>query len=207
VVNAAILRDVWRRFGQVKRGESFVQAVDADHVQGGVMTKIFRFAFRLVNRSWQMYLVGFLFGLGFDTATEIGLLGISAAGASSGMSVWSIMVFPALFASGMALIDSLDNFVMVGAYGWAFDKPVRKLYYNMTITATSVVIALFIGGMEALGLLADKFNWHQGGWKIIDSLNENMGSVGYAAVGVFIVFWGISALNYRWKGYDKLGTE
>jgi high-affinity nickel-transport protein len=96
---------------------------------------------------------------------------------------------------------------MVGAYGWAFDKPVRKLYYNMTITATSVVIALFIGGMEALGLLADKFNWHQGGWKIIDSLNENMGSVGYAAVGVFIVFWGISALNYRWKGYDKLGTE
>jgi len=204
-VNAAILRDVWRRFGQVKRGMSFSQTEHGEAMVGGVMTKVFRFAFRLVNRSWQMYLVGFLFGLGFDTATEIGLLGISAAGASSGMSVWSIMVFPALFASGMALIDSLDNFVMVGAYGWAFDKPVRKLYYNMTITATSVVIALFIGGLEALGLLADKFNWHEGGWQAIDRLNENMGSVGYAAVALFILFWGISAVNYRRKGYDKLG--
>ncbi len=206
-VNAAILRDIWRRFGQVKRGESFIKTENAHHLQGGVMTKVFRFAFGLVNRSWQMYLVGFLFGLGFDTATEIGLLGISAAGASSGMSVWSIMVFPALFASGMALIDSLDNFVMVGAYGWAFDKPVRKLYYNMTITATSVVIAMGIGGLEALGLLADKLDWHQGGWKIIDTLNDNMGSVGYVAVALFILFWGVSAVNYRMKGYDQLGTE
>lgn len=206
-VNAAILRDVWRRFSQVKRGESFIQSKNADPIQGGVMTRIFRFAFKLVNRSWQMYLVGFLFGLGFDTATEIGLLGISAAGASSGMSVWSIMVFPALFASGMALIDSLDNFVMVGAYGWAFDKPVRKLYYNMTITATSVVIALFIGGLEALGLLADKLSLHGGIWSAVEHLNDNMGSVGYAAVALFILFWGISAINYRWKGYDRLGTE
>ncbi len=206
-VNAAILRDVWRRFGQVKRGVPFIQTENAQGIQGGVMTRVFRFAFKLVNRSWQMYLVGFLFGLGFDTATEIGLLGISAAGASSGMSVWSIMVFPALFASGMALIDSLDNFVMVGAYGWAFDKPVRKLYYNMTITATSVVIALFIGGLETLGLLSEKFNWHQGGWQVINGLNENMGNVGYAAVALFILFWGISAANYHWKGYDKLGAE
>src|SRR5471032_3474900 len=95
-VNAAILRDVWRRFGQVKRGMLFSQTEHGEAMVGGVMTKVFRFAFRLVNRSWQMYLVGFLFGLGFDTATEIGLLGISASGASSGMSVWSIMVFPAL---------------------------------------------------------------------------------------------------------------
>src|SRR5471030_3342062 len=208
LVNLMILHTVYKKFRQIKRGEALgdrdIDALSANN--GGLMTRIFRFAFKFVNKSWQMYLVGFLFGLGFDTATEVGLLGISAAGASSGMSVWSIMVFPALFASGMALIDSLDNFVMVGAYGWAFDKPVRKLYYNMTITATSVVIALFIGGMEALGLLADKFNWHQGGWKIIDSLNENMGSVGYAAVAIFVVFWGISALNYRRKGYDNLAV-
>ena len=204
LLNALILRDVYRRFQKVKRGQTFTGKEELHQVQGGVMSRLFSFAFNMVNKSWQMYLVGFLFGLGFDTATEIGLLGISAAGASSGMSVWSIMVFPALFASGMALIDSLDNFVMVGAYGWAFDKPVRKLYYNMTITATSVFIALFIGGLEALGLMADKLNLQGGLWRVVEQLNDNMGSVGYAAVAIFILFWGISALNYRRKGYDSL---
>lgn len=206
LLNALILRDVYRRFQQVKHGKTFTDKEELHQIQGGVMSRLFSFAFNMVNKSWQMYLVGFLFGLGFDTATEIGLLGISAAGASSGMSVWSIMVFPALFASGMALIDSLDNFVMVGAYGWAFDKPVRKLYYNMTITATSVVIALFIGGLEALGLMADKLELHGGAWSVVERLNDNMGSVGYAAVAIFVVFWGISALNYRRKGYDNLAV-
>src|SRR5471030_1156951 len=202
LLNALILRDVYRRFQQVKHGKTFTDKEELHQIQGGVMSRLFSFAFNMVNKSWQMYLVGFLFGLGFDTATEIGLLGISAAG----MSVWSIMVFPALFASGMALIDSLDNFVMVGAYGWAFDKPVRKLYYNMTITATSVVIALFIGGLEALGLMADKLELHGGAWSVVERLNDNMGSVGYAAVAIFVVFWGISALNYRRKGYDNLAV-
>lgn len=206
LLNALILRDVYRRFQQVKHGKTFTDKEELHQIQGGVMSRLFSFAFNMVNKSWQMYLVGFLFGLGFDTATEIGLLGISAAGASSGMSVWSIMVFPALFASGMALIDSLDNFVMVGAYGWAFDKPVRKLYYNMTITATSVVIALFIGGLEALGLMADKLELHGGAWSVVERLNDNMGSVGYATVAIFVVFWGISALNYRRKGYDNLAV-
>ncbi|ARZ01251.1 nickel transporter [Yersinia ruckeri] len=204
LLNALILRDVYLRFQQVKQGKSFTENQELNAIQGGVMSRLFSFAFNLVNKSWQMYLVGFLFGLGFDTATEIGLLGISAAGASSGMSVWSILVFPALFASGMALVDSLDNFVMVGAYGWAFDKPVRKLYYNMTITVTSVVIALFIGGLEALGLMADKLDLHSGIWSIVERLNDNMGSVGYAAIAIFVVFWGVSALNYRLKGYDRL---
>jgi len=150
--------------------------------------------------------VGFLFGLGFDTATEIGLLGISSAGVSSDMSVWNILIFPALFTSGMALIDSLDNFVMVGAYGWAFAKPVRKLYYNMTITAASVVIALFIGGLEALGLLADKLDLQGGLWDQVGALNEHMGSVGYAAVVIFVVIWAISVVNYRYKKYDQLAA-
>jgi len=206
LLNALILRDVYRRFQTLKQGKNVQESTEMMAAQGGIMSRLFGFAFNLVNKSWQMYLVGFLFGLGFDTATEIGLLGISAAGASSGMSVWSILVFPALFASGMALVDSLDNFVMVGAYGWAFDKPVRKLYYNMTITATSVIIALFIGGLEALGLMADKLDLHGGVWTIVGHLNDNMGSVGYAAVGVFVVFWGISALNYRRKGYDNLAV-
>ena len=176
LVNMVILRGVWRSFQALKKGQT-VQG-DVTLPAGGVMNWLFGKTFRLVNKSWQMYLVGFLFGLGFDTATEIGVLGISAASASSGMSVWSIMIFPALFASGMALVDTLDNLLMVGAYGWAFDKPQRKLYYNMTITGTSVVVALFIGGLEALGLLMDKFALSGGIWDLIGAVNDNWATPG-----------------------------
>lgn len=205
-LNWLIFKDVYRIFRRVKRGEKPVGQDVALLVNGsgGVMTRLYRFAFNLVNKSWHMYLVGFLFGLGFDTATEVGLLSISASGATSGMSVWSIMVFPVLFASGMALIDSLDNFVMVGAYGWAFNKPIRKLYYNMTITAASATIALVIGGLEGLGLLADKLKLQGGLWYGIEILNNNLGSVGYAAIALFVVLWIWSVFNYRRKNYDSL---
>ena len=151
-----------------------------------------------------MYLVGFLFGLGFDTATEVGLLGISAASAGQGMNLWSIMLFPALFAAGMVLIDSIDNFVMVGAYGWAFSKPIRKLYYNMTITAASVIIAVFIGGIEALGLIADKLALSGPLWDQVARLNDHLGEMGYWVIAVFILCWLVSVVNYRLRGYDKL---
>ncbi len=202
LVNLVILRDVWGSFNKMKRGEKVPEEVS--FARGGVMNWLFRSAFRLVTRSWHMYLVGFLFGLGFDTATEIGVLGISAAGASSGMSVWAIMVFPLLFTSGMALIDTLDNLIMVGAYAWAFNKPQRKLYYNMTITGTSVVVALFIGGLEALGLLADKFGLTGGLWNGVAALNDNLGNAGFIVVGLFILCWIASLINYRFKGYDAL---
>nr|WP_250635730.1 hypothetical protein [Pseudomonas versuta] len=171
------------------------------------MARIFGRLFNLVDKSWHMYPVGFLFGLGFDTATEIGLLGISATSASHGISLWSIMVFPVLFAVGMALIDSLDNFVMIGAYGWAFSKPVRKLYYNITITAASVVVALFIGGIEALGLIADKLELTGGIWTPINAINENFGEIGYWIIGMFVLCWLISGLNYYLRGYDQLGAN
>lgn len=148
-----------------------------------------------------------LFGLGFDTATEIGVLGISAASATHGMNLWSIMVFPILFAAGMALIDSLDNFVMIGAYGWAFSKPVRKLYYNITITAASVIIAFFIGGIEALGLIADKLNLTGGIWTPINNISENLGQIGYWIIGMFICCWLVSIINYYVRGYDKLNIS
>ena len=114
------------------------------------------------------------------------------------------MVFPALFASGMALVDTLDNVLMVGAYGWAFSKPQRKLYYNMTITGTSVVVALFIGGLEALGLLMDKFSLSGGLWRWVGALNDHLGDAGFAVVGLFVACWVLSVLNYRWRGYDNL---
>lgn len=205
-VNLVILRSVWRNFQAFKRGEPLVH--DGDPVAaGGMMSWLFGRTFRLISRSWHMYLVGFLFGLGFDTATEIGVLGISAASASSGMSMWSIMVFPALFASGMALVDTLDNVLMVGAYGWAFNKPQRKLYYNMTITGTSVVVALFIGGLEALGLLMDKFSLSGGFWHWVGALNDNLGNAGFVVTGLFVACWVISVINYRWRGYDTLAVR
>ncbi|OMQ23824.1 HoxN/HupN/NixA family nickel/cobalt transporter [Serratia oryzae] len=206
LLNFAILVSVHKKFRQVKAGRTY----NAEELNllvtnnGGFLARIFRRVFNMVNKSWHMYPVGFLFGLGFDTATEIGVLGISAASASNGMNLWAIMIFPALFAAGMALIDSLDNFVMIGAYGWAFSKPVRKLYYNITITAASVVIALFIGGIEALGLIAEKLELTGGIWTFINNISENLGEMGYWIIGMFILCWLISVINYYVRGYDKL---
>jgi high-affinity nickel-transport protein len=151
-----------------------------------------------------MYPLGFLFGLGFDTATEVGLLGISAAEASKGLEIWSILVFPALFTVGMSLIDSIDSILMLGAYGWAFVKPIRKLYYNMTITAVSVVVAVIVGGIEALGLVGDQLNLGGPFWDAVGSLNDNFGNIGFVIIGVFIAAWVVSAAIYRLRGYDRL---
>ncbi|KAF0655935.1 nickel transporter, partial [Salmonella enterica subsp. enterica serovar Worthington str. BCH-3194] len=202
LLNLFILFNVWRQFRSVTRGES-VRAHD-EAIPGGLMTRIFQRTFRLVTSSWHMYFVGFLFGLGFDTATEVGLLGISASAANQGLSLWSMMIFPVLFTAGMALVDSLDNFVMVGAYGWAFSHPLRKLYYNMTITAASVIVALAIGGLEALGLIDDALQLSGTFWQTVSTLNDHMGNVGFWVVGAFVLFWLLSLLNYRWRGYDKI---
>ena len=209
VLNLVILISVYKKFRQVKAGKTLAPE-ELDGLvsnSGGLMARVFRRVFNLVNKSWHMYPVGFLFGLGFDTATEIGLLGISATSASHGINLWSIMVFPVLFAVGMALVDSLDNFVMIGAYGWAFSKPVRKLYYNITITAASVVVALFIGGVEALGLIADKLELTGGIWTPINAISDNFGEIGYWIIGMFVLCWLVSALNYYLRGYDHLGAN
>jgi high-affinity nickel-transport protein len=151
-----------------------------------------------------MYPLGLLFGLGFDTATEIGLLGISAAEAARGLSIWSILVFPALFTAGMSLVDTTDSVLMLGAYGWAYAKPMRKLYYNMTITLISVVVALLVGGLEALGLLGRRFAFRGAFWDAITALNGNFGTIGYVIVGIFALSWAASTVVYRVKKYDVL---
>ena len=155
-----------------------------------------------------MYPLGLLFGLGFDTATEVGLLGISAArgrarACRSGRS-WS---FPALFTAGMSLIDTTDGILMLGAYGWAFVKPIRKLYYNLTITFVSVVAALVIGGIEVLSLVGDRFGLEGPLWRFIAMLADNFGLVGYSIVGFFVLCWIASYLLYRAGEYDKLEAQ
>jgi high-affinity nickel-transport protein len=205
IANLFVLRGVWAAFGRARRGENIVdEDLDALLAGSGFLARIFRPMFKVVARSWHMYPIGFLFGLGFDTATEIGVLGISAAQAAQGMSFWTILVFPVLFTAGMSLMDTTDSVLMTGAYGWALVKPIRKLWYNLTITAASVVVAVFIGGVEALGLLADKLGLEGGVWSLIGDLNDNLANFGYAVVAIFLATWLISAVLYRARGYDNL---
>ena len=204
-INAVILMNVHRTFRRVRDGASVgEEELNLMMAGGGVFARACRSLFRLIGASWHMYPLGFLFGLGFDTATEIGLLGISAAEASNGLSMWSILVFPALFTAGMTLVDTSDSVLMVGAYGWAFVRPIRKLYYNLTITFVSVLVAVIVGGVEALGLIADKLGLTGGIWSAIASLNDNFGALGYQIIGIFAASWMASLLLYRFKGYDRL---
>lgn len=205
IANLIILISVYHTFQHVKRGGRFLdEDLNLLLAKRGFFGRIFRNLFRLIERSWQMYPVGFLFGLGFDTATEVGLLGISATEATRGLPIWSILVFPTLFAAGMALIDSTDSVLMLGAYGWAFVKPIRKLYYNMTITFVSVLVALLVGGIEVLGLVGDHLKIHGAIWETIGYLNNNFGVVGFAIVGVFVASWAVSILIYRMNRYDEI---
>jgi nickel/cobalt transporter (NiCoT) family protein len=205
LLNLVVLLQLYRTFRQVQRGGRYVEEeLDLFLSQRGFLGRIFRPLFRFIGASWQMYPLGFLFGLGFDTATEIGLLGISAAEAARGLSLWSILVFPALFTAGMSLIDTTDGVLMLGAYGWAFMKPMRKLYYNLTITFVSVLAALVVGGVEALGLVADHLNPEGGFWRGIAALNRNFGSLGFLIIGLFIASWLVSMLVYRLKRYDEI---
>lgn len=205
VINMAILTTVTRTFREVRRNGVYLSDdLDLLFARGGLLARIFRPLFRMISRSWHMFPLGLLFGLGFDTATEIGLLGISAAEAAKGLPIWSILVFPALFTAGMTLVDTADSVLMIGAYGWAFVKPIRKLYYNMTITAVSVLVALLVGGIEVLGLIGSQLSLTGGFWDAIGGLNGKFGAIGYVIIGVFAVSWVVSLVVYRLRGYDAL---
>ena len=204
-VNLVVLRSIYRAFVRVRAGAPYVdEDFDMLLADRGFLSRLFRPMFRMITRSWHMYPLGVLFGLGFDTATEIGLLGISAAEASKGLSIYSILVFPVLFAAGMSLIDTTDNILMLGAYGWAFIKPVRKLYYNMTITFVSVIVALAVGGVEALGLLAGHFRLGGMFWDAVRRLNNNFGVLGYCIIALFGLSWVVSIAIYKWRRLDEL---
>jgi high-affinity nickel-transport protein len=207
VANVLVLMSIYRTFQIVKNGGKFAEEdLDLMLSRRGFMGRILRRFFRLIERSWHMYPLGVLFGLGFDTATEVGLLGISATQAAQVLSIWSILVVPALFTAGMAFMDTTDGVLMLGAYGWAFVKPIRKLYYNLTITAVSVIVAVVVGGLEALNLIGDQLGLTDGGgfWGAIGAINENFGVLGYIIVGIFVLSWLVSFAVYRAKRYDEI---
>jgi len=205
IVNIVVLASIYRAFVRVRAGAPYVdEDFDLLLANRGFLARVFRPMFAIVRRSWHMYPLGVLFGLGFDTATEIALLGISAAEASRGLPLGSILVFPVLFAAGMSLIDTTDNVLMLGAYGWAFIKPVRKLYYNLTITFVSVVVALVVGGVEALGLLAGQLHLSGAFWTSVLRLNSSFGTLGYAIIGLFALSWIVSIAIYKWRRFDEM---
>jgi nickel/cobalt transporter (NiCoT) family protein len=208
LANIVILRGVWSSFQKVRKGARYDDQSLDTLLGGGILARIFRPVFRTISQPWHMYPVGFLFGLGFDTATEVALLGIAAAAASK-LSIGVMVVFPLLFTAGMTLVDTTDGVLMVGAYGWAFIKPVRKLYYNLTITSVSVVVALIVGGIEALGVLKDQLHLSGGFWDAIDSLNgdENFGKLGFVIIGLFVFSWIVSVIIYRVCGLDRLESK
>ncbi len=202
IANLIVLRGVYRTFRLVERGDSVTEEdIDALLQQRGWLARLFRPLFRFVSQSWHLYPLGLLFALGFETASEISLFGLSAQ-ASNAVSSWPLLIFPVLFAAGMTLVDTTDGVLMLGAYGWAYRNPMRKLFYNLTITSVSVLVALLVGGVETLGLIADQFHLRGAFWNAISDLNDNFGALGYGIVALFIVSWGISLLVYRFRRYD-----
>ncbi|MEO9171147.1 MAG: HoxN/HupN/NixA family nickel/cobalt transporter [Candidatus Baltobacteraceae bacterium] len=204
-INVVVLAGIFRTFQDVRRGEVYNdQSLDEMLDQRGLLGRFFRPLLKIVDSSWKMYPVGLLFGLGFDTATEVGLLGIAAVEAGKGLPIYDILIFPLLFTAGMSLLDATDGVLMLGAYGWAFVKPMRKLYYNMVITLVSVLVALVVGGIEALSVLADRLNLTGGLWDAIGGLSGQFGTLGFIIVGIFLFSWIVSTIVYNVKRYDEV---
>jgi high-affinity nickel-transport protein len=190
VLNLAILVDIYRVFAEMKQKEYDQNQIEELLMTRGFMARYLKPLFGFVNRSWHVYPIGFVFGLGFDTLTEIALLGLTAGIAKSGIGLWGIVSLPLLFTAGMSLMDTTDGVFMTTAYDWAFSNPVRKIFYNLTVTSLSVIVALFIGIIELVQVLSPELGLNGGIWKWLQTWD--FGSMGYVVVGLFVLTWAIS---------------
>jgi len=195
IVNLIILLDILKLFRRMRAGAYDRPSLEHELVAGGLLTRLFGRLFRLITHSWQMYLVGFLFGLGFDTASEISFLAISAGAAAQHIPIYALISLPLIFAAGMSLMDTADGAFMSQAYSWAFSNPVRKVFYNLTVTALSVFVALFVGLFELSQLLIQQLDLRGGAWDAIGKMN--LGVMGFVIVGAFIVTWAGAIMVYR----------
>jgi high-affinity nickel-transport protein len=194
-INVVILAGIVKVFIQMRRGTYDEEALETQLNARGFMNRIFGRVMRSITKPWQMYPVGLLFGLGFDTASEVALLVLAGTGAATGLPWYAILCLPVLFAAGMSLFDTLDGTFMNFAYGWAFSQPVRKVYYNITITGLSVVIALLIGTAEMLALIASEYGLNGPFWSWVAGLNLN--TLGFIIVGLFVATWAIALTVWR----------
>lgn len=205
-INLIVLFEVFKTFRRVTRGGVYDEyEIDNYLNQRGFFARIFRPIFKTIDKSWKMYPVGFLFGLGFDTATEVGLLTISGTIATQHVPFYVTILLPLLFMAGMSLADTTDGVMMLGAYGWAFVKPIRKLFYNMSITCVSVLVALLVGAIETLQIISTQLKLSGTFWGFINNLDFAV--VGFGIVGIFVLSWGISTLVYRLNRYDDMDVS
>ncbi len=200
-INIVILVGILRVFTRMRRGEYDEAALEEQLNNRGLLNRFFGRFTRSITKSWQMYPLGVLFGLGFDTATEIALLVLAGTSAAAGLPWYAILCLPVIFAAGMSLLDTIDGSFMNFAYGWAFSKPVRKVYYNITVTGLSVAVALIIGTIEVLGLLADQFGWSGGLWTWVGGVDLNV--IGFAIVGMFVLTWVVALLVWRFGRIEE----
>lgn len=206
LLNCVVLAGVCRSFWRLRRGGGSIQGdPESMTTHHGVLARILRPLFRLITRSWQMYPLGLLFALGFETATEVSLFGLSAAQAGSGADLWLVFVFAALFTAGMTLVDATDGVLMLGAYSWAYVQPKRKLLYNLVVTFLSVIVALGIGTYEALDVVVDRLGSQSGSLTSISGISDHYDTLGFGIIAAFALAWFVSWLMHRpvWPGHDE----
>src|SRR6266436_4969932 len=204
-MNLVILLDIVRVYRKMHRGEYSREGLETELVAGGVMTRLFGRMFRLVEHSWHMYPIGFLFGLGFDTASEVALLAISAGAAAQGLPFTAIISLPILFAAGMSLMDTTDGAFMSKAYSWAFSNPIRKVFYNLTVTALSVFVALFVGLVELSQILIHVLGLQGGIFSFVTSLD--FGILGVVIVSAFVVTWAAAFTIFKVRRVEERWAE
>ena len=203
-LNVVVLADVWTVFRQMRVGQYDEATLEKQLGNRGMMNRLIGRSMQVVTEPWQMYAVGLLFGLGFDTATEIALLVLTGSGAASGLPWYAVLCLPVLFAAGMSLCDTLDGSLMTVAYGWALARPVRKIYYNLVITGLSVAVALIVGTIEIIGLLGEKLNLQGSIWRWVTALDLN--TIGFAIVGLFVATWIVAIAIWRYGRLEERWT-
>src|SRR5579864_2991187 len=206
VMNLIVLLDVVRVYRRMKSGGYDSASLELDLTAGGFMTRIFGRVFKVIRHSWQMYPVGFLFGLGFDTASEVAILAVSAGAAANGVPFLAVIALPLIFAAGMSLMDTADGAFMAKAYSWAFASPIRKVFYNLTMTSLSVFVALFVGLVELLQVMIQVLGLHGGMFGAIAGF-DLVGRAGYFIVAAFILAWTAALMIYKARRIDERWAE
>ena len=205
VLNLLVLLDIIKLYAHMKRGHHDKASLEEHLRTGGLLVRLFGRLFRIIKSSWQMYPVGFLFGLGFDTASEVALLAISAGAVASHMPLLAVLSLPVIFAAGMTLMDTADGAFMSKAYAWAFANPIRKVFYNMTITGLSVFVALFVGVVELLQILVAKLGLSGFFWDEVGALDFSR--MGFIIVATFVATWIVAAVMYRARRIEEKWAE
>jgi len=209
LINLVIVLEIYRIFQGLRAGRLSEEALEEQLNKRGFMNRYFGRLFRIVDHPWQMYPVGVLFGLGFDTASEVTVIALTL-GLSTGVApvpVWTALLMPFLFTCGMVAVDTTDGIAMRYAYGWAFLKPIRKVYYNLTITIISVLVAFVIGGLEVLTVVAGELRLSGPFWDGLNAVNGETAwqYVGFGIIALFLVTWAVAMAVYRYRRYEEIG--